>query len=58
MDKIGETLGAGKSSCHKQGWGKSWCKTCLARTPERLWGTLEVGETYQVMEVASSSRTI
>jgi len=35
MDKIGEASGAGKLSCPKQGWRKSWRKTCLASIKKR-----------------------
>ena len=57
-DKIGETSDAGKLSCLKQGWRKSWRKTCLVSITKRLWGTSEVGETYQIMEVASNAKAV
>jgi len=43
-DKIGETSGAGKLSCLKQGWWKSWRKACLVRTTGKVRGHLRGGK--------------
>jgi len=55
-DKIGEASDAGMLSCLKQGWRKSWRKTCLASIKKRKWGTSGVGETYRLMEVAPNAK--
>jgi len=63
FNKVGETSQLWKLPCYKQGWRKSWCKICFARTREKVMGRLRgwrnlpiYGSCLKVLERSNSTQ--